>query len=824
MEPDTGSSEVAAGESTPPATAPGRHAAPSLVVAPRTLNVREGSSGSYTLALGAQPTGPVTVTATASSTELTPAPAKLLFSPGDWHTPRQVTVTARHDADTAPDVPARITHDAAGGGYDGVSAIATVTIVEDDVSSLAITAARAGEPAGRLRFEVTLSRASDSGVTVDFDTESPDETATGGIDYIATSGMLRFPPGSTASHTIEVAVLDDHIDEPEEQLSVTLRNPRHAILAGGAATVAATGTIEDDDQRGVLVHPTALTVQPGGSVTYSVVLASQPTAPVTVQIDVPQGGSIATDPARLTFDANWHTAQTVTVSAAASATVAAEHAITHRIGGGDYAGEAASAVTATISEPDKALELSALSVTGSGTMQPAFSAAIRHYGIRCNDGDTLTVAATSLRSRAQLTLLRDDPTNNASSLGSLTAQQVTVDDDHDIAIELSDGGETVTYVVHCIPPEAFMVRVLRKTDGATGGLLLVWAGNSMIVDSNGVIRHYLSVAGRNLQHYVDGPTIDGRQVAYSLIHSNGARLMDANLAEIRTVKPPARLPLDDHDFILGDDRYWFIAYLPATRDFTDWGGENADPVAVEDSVIVEMLFDGTVVKEWNSWDYLKIVPDCGVLRFPGEYAHLNSLQLVDDDIIASFRGCAQVVRIDRSSGSWALEWKLGGTARDGTEFLEIVDDDLGEFCGQHHATLYHPVGKPYREHIVMFDNGTHCLGSRKNEDEQTRVVEYDISSTTQAQFVRHYVRNERHGISVSRGGVTVLPNGNWLIAWGTSKGYTEPSGRDVATITEVDTAGNAVFDMSITASGAPKSSYRVYHVAEESVTLPLNLP
>ena len=71
-----------------------------------------------------------------------------------------------------------------------------------------------------------------------------------------------------------------------------------------------------------------------------------------------------------------------------------------------------------------------------------------------------------------------------------------------------------------------------------------------------------------------------------------------------------------------------------------------------------------------------------------EYAHLNSLYLKDGDIVASFRYCNQVLRIDRSSGTGAVVWQLGGTAppRDpATAYLAIVGDTdgLNEFCGQH---------------------------------------------------------------------------------------------------------------------------------------------
>ena len=323
--------------------------APALAIEPTEINVLEGSSAGYTVALAAQPAGPVAVTAAATSPELTVNPSELRFGAADWRTPQPVSVDAAQDQDAAADPRAGITHAASGGGYDGVSATVAVTIVEDDVATLAIAPARAPEQGGSMRFEVTLSRPVAGGATVHYDAGAAGESATEDVDYRGTSGTLRFPPASTAAQAVEVTVLDDLIDEPDEQFTVTLSNPSLAVLAGGGATVSATGTIEDDDERGVQVVPTVLTVAPGGAAIYTVALTSQPTAPVTVEVEEPAGAGVSTDMGELTFDtADWRTARTVTVSAAADATAGAA-AIVHRSGGGDYAGLPVPAVAVTIS-------------------------------------------------------------------------------------------------------------------------------------------------------------------------------------------------------------------------------------------------------------------------------------------------------------------------------------------------------------------------------------------------------------------------------------------------------------------------------------------
>ena len=101
--------------------------------------------------------------------------------------------------------------------------------------------ARANEAAGAsVDFEVSLSGASASAVTVDYATA--DGTAAAGADYTTTSGTLTFASGET-SKTVSVPVLDDTHDEGEETFTLTLSNPTGATIADSEAT----GAIANED-------------------------------------------------------------------------------------------------------------------------------------------------------------------------------------------------------------------------------------------------------------------------------------------------------------------------------------------------------------------------------------------------------------------------------------------------------------------------------------------------------------------------------------------------------------------------------------------------
>ena len=140
-----------------------------VAVYPEELNVEEGGAGSYTVVLGSRPTGPVTV-AVEETAELTAAPRQVVFAAAEWQTGRTVTVTAAEDEDAVGDAPVELGLVASGGGYEGVQAAVEVTIVENDVTTLAAAAAQAVEGAGRMGFEVSVSLASDAEVTVHYAT------------------------------------------------------------------------------------------------------------------------------------------------------------------------------------------------------------------------------------------------------------------------------------------------------------------------------------------------------------------------------------------------------------------------------------------------------------------------------------------------------------------------------------------------------------------------------------------------------------------------------------------------------------------------------
>ncbi len=152
---------------------------------------------------------------------------------------------------------------------------ATVTIADDDIATVAITAndPTAAEPGDDGQFTVTMSAASDKDTVVNY---SVTGTAGSGADFTALSGSVTILAGSTSA-LIDVATIDNTILEDNETVIVTLTGTDDADVtvntASGANTAAV--TIADDDIATVAItanDPTA--AEPGDDGQFTVTMSA----------------------------------------------------------------------------------------------------------------------------------------------------------------------------------------------------------------------------------------------------------------------------------------------------------------------------------------------------------------------------------------------------------------------------------------------------------------------------------------------------------------------------------------------------------------------
>ena len=157
--------------------------------------------------------------------------------------------------------------------------------------------------------------------------------------------------------TVGAAEDADAVDDPAVTLTHTATSGSHS-----SAPVAVTVTITETDTAEVLVDPADLSVPESGSATYTVRLATQPSADVTVTVtghastDLSLSGTGLSSEDTLTFTTeNWNSAQTVTVAAGGDPDgVNDEVALTHTAVGGGYGAAEAAIVDVTVADDDAA--------------------------------------------------------------------------------------------------------------------------------------------------------------------------------------------------------------------------------------------------------------------------------------------------------------------------------------------------------------------------------------------------------------------------------------------------------------------------------------
>ena len=396
-----------------------------LVISPPALTVDEGTIPTYTVRLAALPTDEVTVTVTGhEETDLTLSGVPLTFTTDDWSTAQTVTVTAGDDADITDDKET-LAHSAEGGGYDDVSADLKFTVTDDDPALTIDAPSRPlSVPEGATAtYTVRLAALPTGEVTVAIAAE--DDTD---VSVIGTPLTFTTETWETAQTVTVTAGHDTDITNDTATLT-------HTATGGGYKNAYAEleVTVVDDDAvvvaRAVFVEPTVLSVAVGGSNTYEVSLATQPTADVTVAPSS-SATTTATVSGTLTFSADdWATAQTVTVTGVAAGDVT----MSHTVSGGDYG-------TNSVTAPDVEVTVAARAVTVEPTTLNVTAGASNTYEVSLATQPTENVTVTPGSSDTAAATVSGILTFTADDWA--TAQTVTV-----TGVAASDDAVTISHTV-----------------------------------------------------------------------------------------------------------------------------------------------------------------------------------------------------------------------------------------------------------------------------------------------------------------------------------------------------------------------------------------
>ncbi len=208
-----------------------------------------------------------------------------------------------------------LTDDATANGAALTTALQTFTITVNPNPAGISVAPTSGlvttEAGGTASFDVVLASQPTADVTVGLSSsDSSEGTVTPGITF--TTANWNTP------QTVTITGVDDAVDDGDIAYSIvtaqaTSVDPLYAAINPADVDVSNT----DNDTAGISVAPTSglVTTEAGGTASFDVVLASQPTADVTVGLSSSDSSEGTVSPASLTFTAaNWNTAQLVTVT------------------------------------------------------------------------------------------------------------------------------------------------------------------------------------------------------------------------------------------------------------------------------------------------------------------------------------------------------------------------------------------------------------------------------------------------------------------------------------------------------------------------------
>ena len=422
-----------------------------IVLTPAAVTVDEGDAtgAQYTVKLAVAPTEDVTVTVSGhAGSDLTLSGLSdtntLTFTTTDWDNAQTVGVTAAEDDDPADDT-VTLTHTAAGGEYDAVTAAVAVTVNDDEtaalvVSETAVTVAE-GDATGA-DYTVKLSHQPTEDVTVTVAGHAGSDLTLAGPSATATLTFTATDWDDAQTVTVTAGHDDDGTDD-----TATLT---HTATGGGydAATAAVAVTVADDD-RGIVLTPAAVTVDEGDATgaQYTVKLAVAPTEDVTVTVSGHAGSDLTlsglSDTNTLTFTTtDWDNAQTVGVTAAEDDDPADDTVtLTHTAAGGEY-----DAVTAAVAVTVNDDETAALVVSETAVTVAEGDATGADYTVKLSHQPTEDVTVT-VAGHAGSDLTLAGPSTTATLTFTATdwddAQTVTVTAGHD-----DDGTDDTATLTH----------------------------------------------------------------------------------------------------------------------------------------------------------------------------------------------------------------------------------------------------------------------------------------------------------------------------------------------------------------------------------------
>jgi Arylsulfotransferase (ASST) len=434
-------------------------------------------------------------------------------------------------------------------------------------------------------------------------------------------------------------------------------------------------------------------------------------------------------------------------------------------------------------------QVSGFTVSTQPAVYPAFDPSITDYVVRCAAGTPVDVSVSAQAGTGVGVDGQGATSGDFSTPVSLTPGQ-------GFRIVASDGAESATYFVRCLPSD-FPTWTFQRSGQPQADLYAVapFARTNFqpppptvspnyvaLFDTDGVPVWWMKAA----QQALDFHPLDDGDVIWARFNATGAEehRLDGSLVRTVAAASPAT---DPHEVLRLANGNYIVASQRTLTGFSVCGETN---VAITDDGVQEVTPDGALVWSWWASDHIPLseVPDawCSTIvnATPRDVTHINSIEPTGDGFVISFRHLDAIYKVSTSDG--AIEWKLGGVTR--PESLSFVDDPIGGFAGQHDARILSDGT------LSLHDNGFHAASSRA-----PRAVRYTIDTTAKtATLVEQKNDPDPIATPLCCGSARRLPGGDWVMSWGSA-----------GLVTELDSSGARVASLKF---GDDLFSYRAHPI------------
>ena len=278
-----------------------------------------GDQATFTIVLTSEPTGRVTIDLDGNDpSEGELSATSLSFEPTNWSIPQTVTVTGVDDQIDDDDVAYTIVTNASSTDtkYDTLDPADITVTNTDDIDTAGITVSpTSGPTTSELGGMVTFTVVLESEPTADVNISLTSTKLGEGV--VALTSLTFTSDDWDTVQTVTVTGVDDQIDDGDVEYTIlataSSADTKYNVLDPADVTL----TNQDDDTAGIRVLPTTglTTSEAGAKATFTVVLLSEPTAEVTIDLSSDDASEGTPSLNSLTFTPDdWDTPQSITVT------------------------------------------------------------------------------------------------------------------------------------------------------------------------------------------------------------------------------------------------------------------------------------------------------------------------------------------------------------------------------------------------------------------------------------------------------------------------------------------------------------------------------